>query len=327
MKRLLAALLLLFTTQAFADWGGGLSGDYNHYLLSEMTPGPNVHWAMSESSGPTIANSGSSGSPYNLTAVNSPTFGSPGANPAHKTSIIFNGTTQYANVNRNDTGTGPGDLGGDRTFACWVNRPVSGGGTTGASMAVLKALTGADTDKIWFLAWNNSDVVVFVVYNTAGAVYQIATGATVLTRGTWHFIAATWQSATPTSTVYLDGVNDGSDSATNGTRNSSQQWFEVARLEQASTIYLGGSLQDCSIWGLNALSPTTIATLFNKGVGGNVLPWRVEFHVPRYSNPGYLEKVVNRGYLTGLFRGEVIPQRVFLGFVPFGMEVPRGDLR
>lgn len=333
MIRLLIALLLV-PVLAFG------ASTYRNYYVNNWCGATScsVYWPMNETAGTTLTNNCSAGcalssaSAYNLTTHATPTLNQAGVNAFHAGAIAWAGTSsQYANVNATDSGSGPGDLGADRTFMCWTKKASNSFG--GTLIAGETNESAAAADQLWSLAIASADSKPKLnIFNNTGAVYQQAAGSALsVGAGTWYFITGTWEHVTPLSIIYVNGVSAGSSSATSGTINGALNYFEMSRTESDASTYYDGTSQDCAIYP-DDLSATSVLTIYNAGVTGNPnsgwwIPVKYpEPELPRFRNDDYFKQFVSRGYNSGLYTSrEPIPHLLRVGFDPWTV-LPAGNV-
>ena len=153
----------------------------------DLTTGLVGYWKLDELTGTTAADS--SGNGYNAT-----TAGSPQWNPAQVNGgLTFDGVDDGA-----QTGSAPLlDAPTHLTLSAWVNH-----GATNAFRSIIdKRDAGTDGYDLYLTDTSRA----FVRINQ-----ETLTGATVLTSGTWHHIAAVWDGSTVT--LYVNGVLNASKS-------------------------------------------------------------------------------------------------------------------
>lgn len=259
IRRLLAALLLL-PTLAFGD-------AYSTQIISEI--GFGLYWRMNETSGTTLANSSaSSGSAYDMTTHNTPTLNQAGVVAARAPSILWtSASSQYADVTKNDTGSGPGDIGqGDRTIECWTKVTTD----VGYVISAAEASTGTQASRGWGVAAIANSGIVFQYFDAAGTgVYQQLIGSTNMTAGSWYAVAVAWTLATHKSEVFLNGVSDGSTTTVTGSPSGSITYWNLSRLAGQNVSYYGGNSQDCAVY-LGTVSAATLLAHYNLGVATGI---------------------------------------------------------
>ena len=95
--------------------------------------------------------------------------------------------------------------------------------------------------------------------------YQTVDTVTVLSTGTWYHFALTWNAATNTVTLYVDGVAEGSQTTntvqTSGVANSSQIG---ARTDENVNTFLDGRLDNVAVWD-TILGPAEISEIESGG--------------------------------------------------------------
>jgi len=320
MKRLLLALCLLPSL----SWA---QTAYESHVINLYAP--TVFYYDTETSGTTLTNHGNAGTPsnYNMTTVNTPTLNQSGVTASRGGAIQWaSASSQYAHVNRNDTGSGPGDLGSDRTVECWMNYSAANYRAFGTASS-----EAASSNDVWLIAVNGSNVASFVIFQDGTNLAKYAaTGATTLSTGTWYLITGTWAQSTHTLTVYKNGVSDGTSSTDNGGTIGAVQWWEQGRVIRAVPLYSDGKSQDCAVYG--SVSPAAnILDRYNFGILasiGQTWPFLTKRpDIPSIRDDGWLEKVKSRGYMDGHFTPQAKePLWLTVGWLPFST-LPPGNVR
>ena len=163
--------------------------------------------------GSTWTNVGLSGSTYNASLTNSPTFtyGSPGY-------FTFNGTNQYGTMN----GAASGSTTGNYTLSLWVQ--VSTGATEESYITRGNTLS---LPTRWSLKLGKTTAnKFFASVQTSGNVVATATGTTTLSSTSWYNITLRWISGSNIS-IWVNGVKETqtNTSNTNLMVSASLGWF------------------------------------------------------------------------------------------------------
>jgi hypothetical protein len=288
---------------------------------------------MDETAGPLINNTCnvpcglSPANAYDLTAVNTPTFNQSGINAARGTSIFFDSaSSEYAEANANDTGSGPGDT-TDFTTGCWAKTDLLAIRTL-VSTNRRSATTIPVNNRVWSLSITDTGLMVFTIAQATpntDATYSQALGATVVSDNTWHFYVATWVLSTTTNTVYLDGVQDGTSSTTSGSANSAVEYMDLGVRTADTPRFLKGYLQDCFII-QELVNPITLYCVGTGGCGQDDWPYNVKApEPPKYQFDKWLTHLVKNGYTTGLWAEKTIRPRTIGAFLPFAA-IPWGPI-
>lgn len=327
MIRKLLICLLLLAAPAFAN------NTFENYMIGQCGA-CKVYWPENESSGTTLTNQcnyscgSSAASAYNMTTSGTPSLAQSGVNAARGTSISYTtASSQYAEANVNDSGSGPGDIGHDVTFSCWANL---------TSFAVSNALlttnfgtgTGSNQNST-ALATNTSSHVAFILRDQGdpGTVYINIAGSTTLSTSTWYMLSGVWTQGTHTVEAFVNGVSDGSTSTIAGTNPpTAVQYFDIGRQNRTNPIYEGGKSQDCYIFN-TALSASTLLQQYNRGIALSAIgdwPFTVKLELPAHMDQAFVSKVVERGYLSGHFGNKTLqPQLFFAAYLPLQI-IPNG---
>ncbi|RYD91305.1 MAG: LamG domain-containing protein, partial [Sphingobacteriales bacterium] len=176
--------------------------------------------------------------------------------------LAFNGTTQY--ISTANSYVNPQEF----TVSIWFKTNT----TTGGKMIGFgNSQTGTSGQYDRHIYMNNAGQVYFGVYN--GAVYTVNT-TTAYNDGNWHQATATLSASTGI-TLYMDGVQAGSNTSATMAENYTGYWRIAydnnnAWTSQPSSYYFSGSLDDALIYN-RALSSTEIKTNFTSpdGAGNN----------------------------------------------------------
>jgi hypothetical protein len=161
-----------------------------------LNPAPIAHWALDEGTGTKAEDD--SGNNYGGTLTNGPQWvvGKFGQ------ALNFDGASQYVTV-----GAGQ-DLTGDWTVSAWVN--TSGLIANGDDVNIILERGGNSPlyERNYELGITPSTGKGYV--NTSVDSYKKAAGATTITAGKWYYLTGTFNSATKTLTLYVNGAIDGS---------------------------------------------------------------------------------------------------------------------
>lgn len=242
---------------------------YESYVQTALSPV--VFWYETESSGTTIVNHGSGGSAYDMTTHNSPTLGQAGVNSNRGTSILWaSASSQYASVNKNDTGSGPADFNTDRSWVIWV-KAVS---ATQIFASVANAESGSQNDRTARMGWTTGPIFFFTIWQDPGTtayIQQVST--TTLSAGTWYMITGTWKQSTTTMTVYYNATADGNTSTTSGATPKNAAFIGLGRSEGDDTSYFNSNSMDWFIVS-STLSAAQVLAIYNRGIStANTRAW------------------------------------------------------
>jgi hypothetical protein len=299
-----------------------LAGAQTAYESTTLTDTPRIFWYGSEASG-SIINHGSDGSGKDLAAGTAPSYSQAGVNGARGNSLLFTAaSSQFMHANANDSGNGPGDLGADKTFECWLN---VAGTSAGMAMSAGSAESGTATGRVWQLGNDEAPLRAHsCFFDTNGSSsYNCITGGTTITAGSWYLVSTTWVISTFSHILYLNGVSDGTSSTHGGTGAvDSVQWWALGRKEGDDDTYFNGNVQDCATF-TSAHSASKILTRYQLGISTAAGRRIFQSHMdlPSFRDNNYLAMLLNGGYLTDEIRTE--PQH--FGPYPTLALVPRGD--
>ena len=186
-----------------------------------------------------------SGNSNNGTLTGSPTF-----NSGNGGYISFNGTSDYVSIgDRFATAAG--------TIACWIT--VNGNITSSNNLNY--RICGKSTDYEFRFLNTVSDGA-GQSYGSVGA--DLGGSASVVsatrswTANTWYYVAVTWNTATPTSSIYVQGVLDGTGTSTNITAQVGN--FDIGR--SGTRGYLAGRISLFTVYN-RALTAAEISQNFN----------------------------------------------------------------
>lgn len=165
----------------------------------------------------------------------------------------FNGTSQYG-VTATHANMVPS--GRDVSIECWAKR-VSGSslasilsvGTTGAISPL-----GFDT----YGTAGNDKFRVYMTSNSGAATYLEVADTNSYTLGTWYHLAAVYTDSTSSLSLYRNGILIGTDSTTNGTRDTGTYSLNVARFNGTTSQYWPGMIAHAAMYG-RVLTATEIS--------------------------------------------------------------------
>jgi len=137
------------------------------------------------------------------------------------------------------------------TVSLWLKRTPNGyfGGTTNSSVR----------SGVYFYANSNGKIQVNNRNSSGGNIDSLSTSTGLVTEGNWHHIAITFDSTSGTglTTVYIDGVNEGT---LDGTPTHSTD-FKFGRSGDYAVEYFNGSIDQIRIFN-KSLSADDVATLY-----------------------------------------------------------------
>lgn len=210
-----------------------VTSNLNFYLDAANTksyPGSGTTWTdLSESKN-------------NGTLVNSPTFDSTNGG-----SLVFNGSNTYvSSFPTQISGTG------SKTISCFFK-------TTSTLRQGICGTRDSATAVGWVFTINRSTAGNLSYFHTGGSTIQIAAG---ITTNTWYHAAVTYDSATATATLYLNGAQIGTPTTSFSTISSSGYNGIIGAEDQALSQILNGNIGQVLIYS-RALSATEITQNFN----------------------------------------------------------------
>ncbi len=177
--------------------------DPSSYTNSVLDLNPLHYWRLGESSGTTATDLGSATN--DGTYAGSVTIGATGAlSNDTDTAADFNGTTDYVDVgNFNVAGSGI-------TLTAWFNADDFG---TTDQRIISKAHSSAEADHTWMLSTVERSPGVYSLrfrVDAGGTTNTLIASSGSITAGQWHHAAATYDDASGSMKLYLDGVEVGS---------------------------------------------------------------------------------------------------------------------
>ncbi len=238
--------------RAGADYFDGMIQDVRIYRTAlsaseiAILSGLSGHWAFSEGSGTTAADSSGAGNNATLSGGASWTTDCAGNNNA----LLTNGAGGIA-----QTGTfTPPDVG---TVAFWMR--------SNGNPPALGRIFGVGGD--WEVRQMTDGILVFDICGEGGGHFE--TTVPLNEAGQWYHVAATFDSSNETYAVYIDGQLHKSGTNSNA---MSQQPAGVLSFgtRTGSTEYWQGALRDFRVYG-RRLCPLEIADLY--GLGGH---WKLD---------------------------------------------------
>ena len=217
--------------------GGGGGGGGSSYSSAVLTDTPAAYWRLGDASGTTMADS--SGNSRSGTYVGSPTLGVAGlVSGDTDTAVTFNGSTQYATVPNGSW------MNTSTALTCEAIVKTSNTGTI--------SIIDRDNTTRHFQFRMNSGKLEFIVL--FGGINTL-TGATTISNGVKHHVAATYDGTT--MRIYVDGASDGT-LARSGVIGSSTDGLTVAANTGGAFQRFNGTLDECAYY-TTVLSSTRIA--------------------------------------------------------------------
>ena len=326
-RSLLTALLLCWVSES---WGANAyqTNFKAHYCQAGLTC--NVYWPMDETAGTTLNNvcgqvcGAASAASYNMTTSGSPLLNQTGVNGSRGTSVNFvSASTQYAEAHSNGSGTGPGDVSRNWTEGCWV-KPTSVGsdqvffstnnGTgTGADTTVWENLTRTTNKYSWRARTPTSD---------GNFLYESVGSTTSLSNGVWYFLTTDFHTATQGAALYVNGTQESTAVPIPAQPDPEAIiYYDFGRENRTAPLYFDGNLQDCFV----VSSIIDVSSLYCLGVGTcnqDDWPYTVKLDVPKFRDNGWMDKLLARGYVTGLFSGKALVPNILGPYLPLAAMLP-----
>jgi len=169
----------------------------------------------------------------------------------------FDGVDDYIDAGNSN----PLNLTGDLSVSAWVN---SDNLTADSRRDVVTK--GRINSFEWALATNSAKKPSFIVFNTDGNNFYTATGATILSEGTWYHLTGTVNSTG--AYIFLNGVLEGTNSTSaSGTRETdgNASVYVGARQTQGGDTRWNGTIDEVRIYN-RSLSASEITELYNSRV-------------------------------------------------------------
>lgn len=243
-------------------------------------------------------------------------------------------SSAYAQLT-NDTSTSlPCSGGAPRAWSleAWV---YGHDGVSNGVVASRNTTVGVDANtSTYSLAWNSVGGFNYNQYQTGTATslfWTVTDGGTRCSANTWCMIDIT-VTAAPLLTGYLNASSTGTASSGTGScgGDGKIQNFDIGQIDATSPTFLNGTVDEISLYS-TTLSGGQITTHYNAGVQPGACsgdwPCTVLNTFPPFMNDGYMQKVVERGYTTGLFSGRAkLPQYLNIAWMPF-TALPAGNVR
>ncbi|MDJ0709612.1 MAG: DNRLRE domain-containing protein [Woeseiaceae bacterium] len=221
---------------------------------SETDPGPIAHWKLDETSGTTAVDSEGG---HDGVLLNGPTWTAGRIDGA----LDFDGSNDEIRVAHDPALS----LTEAMTFTAWVNADAYG------SSARQAILTKADASSHNYYFGVLGDEVL-LEFEISGTFYTFTSTGSDLLPGTWYHIAATFENATDTIKLYVDGSEVLSDTfALDPVTNTSVIWFG------SSVFYENwhGLLDDVRVYN-RALSAAEIAELATAPLALPIAHWKLD---------------------------------------------------
>lgn len=165
---------------------------------------------------------------------------------------LFDGTGDYITTpDHADFTLGSGEW----TVDFWFNR--AGGDGTNRVMCGQSDSAGTDSTRPVDIRLTTANVVQAAVYDSA---QKTIVGTTAFTATGWHHVAVV--RTVNTVKLFVDGTQEGSDTAVSGALADSANAFSVGRLGERDAIYWNGSIDEFRLsvgvarWTTNFTPPT-----------------------------------------------------------------------
>ncbi|MGK0188084.1 MAG: hypothetical protein ACI9R3_003876 [Verrucomicrobiales bacterium] len=211
---------------------------------------------------PLDSDGNSAGGTYAASTTNNVTFGTAGANANTGTSATFNGTDSLIQHDWN-AGLNPQNF----TLSLWSK---SSGGA-GGFQSPITSRNDKNPDSQGFVLYDANDGNL-QFWSGNGALegnWQVVTGAAVAL-GEWQHVAITYDHATTTKSLYVDGVLSVEQVASIEPNDTTP--FNIGSGEDFGTGFrFNGDLDDIGLWDA-ALTETQIQAVMTQGVAAAVVP-------------------------------------------------------
>ena len=216
------------------------------------TSGLVVHLDASDSSsysgsGSTWTDISGSGTTYNATLYNSPTYVSSGTKH-----FSFDGSNDYANMSRS--------VSDDFSLGIWFNTTVNSGNGNNqwwSGRGMLDGEVGGTTND--FGMTMGAGIVMFGTGQPDTTIRSTST----LNDGNWHYALATRTKSTGAIQLYIDGSLDASTTTSNTSSLTAPTYITIGRL-QAGGDYWQGKVSKVHIYN-RVLTSTEVATNYSAG--------------------------------------------------------------
>ncbi len=236
-------------------------GAFSDQVLAENPVG---YWRLGEPSGPTATNLGTLGAGADGTYNGPPTLGVGGYPGSSDTAATFNGTTDYVDVGNFDvSGTG-------LTLSAWFNANNLGVDVDHRIISKCASSGQQIDDHSWMLSTEDIAGENYLRFRLeAGGTTSTLLASTVdLSTNHWYFATATYDAATGSMKIFLDGVEIASRSHAVGgavdTDPTRPVWIGA---NPNGAAYFDGQIDEVAIYD-KALTATQIQAMFDTASGG-----------------------------------------------------------
>lgn len=222
-------------------------------LDNVIPPGPaeSGHWKFDESTGSTAADSSGGGNTGSLVNFGASPWDNQGVAGR---SLAFDGSNDYVQI-----ASGPNISGGSFTISAWVKLAA-----TGMEQTILSHGSAGATSQLVFGFDSGNHLM-------AGFGGSILAGSGTFSAGKWYNVAVSYDSATNTRILYVDGTEIARDTTANDFEGSGNLVFGKDIFSGAD--YLNGQIDDIRIYN-QTLTPkqmeyiASLETDLNPAVGG-----------------------------------------------------------
>ena len=155
--------------------------------------------------------------------------------------------------------------GGSISMACWINITTQPGTNVDSALV---AQGNATNNVSNFLRYQDSGGTKILSFarNRVGVTIQQAQISTTLTTGTWYDIVGTFDSASSTLYLYLNGTLQSTSTASGFGSGSGITEIEISGYYNTAGGLYSGLADECGIWS-KALSQQEVTDLYNSGNG------------------------------------------------------------
>lgn len=224
------------------------------YAGAVLADSPLLYWRLGDPSGTTVTDS--SGNGRHGTYVGSPTLGVSGLQTSDADTAVGFASGKYA-----DLASASWMNVTTITIEAWVQLS-----TTGAVQSIVDRDASSGSNRQFQFRVNASNQFEAIFWDSTTA-FWVTTGATALTVGPVYHLVATYDGTT--STVFVDGVSDGSASHSGTLYAGTSQPLALASNNNGSFQPFTGTIDEVALYG-TALSSTRVAAHYSAGSSGVV---------------------------------------------------------
>lgn len=216
------------------------------YAPPVTLPTPLAQWPINETSGTTISDT--SGGGFHGTYVGTQQFIQ---DEAQGTILNFLGSNyiDFGDFFYSDV----------ITFSCWIKLTS----TTARNIIVKRNAPGVTSASLeYWLRTTTGPVLDYRAYSAGGAAVNAVTGTTVLSLYKWYHVCVVQEGNGAPTTLYLDGVSEGTATQSAVTANTSSLFQLGARTSNSDGTYWSGHIYDCRVYN-TALTSQQVQKIYN----------------------------------------------------------------